>query len=408
MRQAEKFEALVFEVGKVERARAALRLGVLRVKGEQQPCQGGGDLPRGEKARQLLLPARAAFELRGEFIRLSFERGELFVQRQSLFAALLYPAARRLARKLHPLRRLSRGEQAARPEHGVRKVLPRLNVREVLCAEGRAECRRLLFERGAAAFEPRGAGADAAVQFFAQRGEVRLVVQRGDAAQKCLRFRRGDRLFVRFQRRFAQHAEPARARKRRREQRKALVVLLQKAVEGARDGARFQFFRLRFVEHAERAAHVRLVKIAADDGGAEGVHGADVRRADLRELFAQVRAPARVLFGVDARHDRRAQPLLHLPRGEVGEGDGEDARHLRLAREDEGDHAFDHDERFAAARRGGDEHFALRFDGGALLACKRAPAHCPSSPRAMRTISCSVTPRSFRAPADGSYPHTPP
>ena len=228
-------------------------------------------------------------------------------------------------------------------------------------------------------------------------------------AQKAGKIGAHDRLFVRFLQYVCKFSEPSAPCKDLAQQGEFFRFFRQQLVEGKGHGAGFQLFRFRLVGDAEIAVDIRLVKIAADDVGAEGVQSADIRRADLRKLGLEPRAHSRVLHFPDAGEDGRAEPLLHLRGGGLGEGDREDGGYVCPAREDEGDDLFDHDECFSAAGGCGNEHLPRRVDGGLLFRRGSARAHrSPLLFLTMFTISSPVTFFSERGGAEISCPHMPP
>ena len=104
------------------------------------------------------------------------------------------------------------------------------------------------------------------------------------------------------------------------------------------------------IEDREAGLQAHQLAVAAQDLDADGVEGAEPRHA------------------FDRAADQRADALLHLPRGLVGEGDGEDLRGARPSRaQDMGDARGEH---ARLAGPGACEHQHLpvdRFDGRALF-----------------------------------------
>ena len=89
---------------------------------------------------------------------------------------------------------------------------------------------------------------------------------------------------------------------------------------------------------------------------------------------------------------RDADALLHLARGLVGEGDGEDVERARLAGGDEMGDARRQHARLAGAGAGQDEHRPVgRLDGGALLGVEAGEVGRSARPRHARARSGTGT-----------------
>ena len=412
LRLAQKGEAVMFEVGKIQRARAALEGGKLLVIDEQQLRDALCRLPRSIKGGTFLLFAAVAGELFYQPVHRLLERGVLRVEGEGGGISRLVDLPRvRLSRQFRGFRRGNGGKQPVRAEHGVRERGALSEELFMPFAEQAAgeEGLRLFGKRGAALFQLLRRFERGGEQLSAHARKALLPVQRGDALQKGARIRLDDDGLIRFEQYVLEIVEPAAVGERRAQPREQRRLLRQQPVEGGVYGAAAQLVRLRLVEDAEVAGRVRLVKIAADDGGAEGVHGADVRGGDLAELRAQAGADGGVLFGIEAGDEGGAQPFLHLGRREVRERDGEHGRHFRLLRKDERDDLFHHHEGLAAARRRGNEHLAGGVYRRLLFGCGFAHAHLsPLLFCTTETISSAVTFFSLRAPAERSYPHTAP
>ena len=371
-------QAAVLEVGKVQPARAALGGGVEAVKGDERLAQAFRRPARREEARQLFFPRR---KRSGEFCQLfdlRLERFELFVQRGGGPAALAGLIGARLGRELCFRQNGGGSEDIGRGAQPLGKGLALLQKGDMRPAE-QALFQiglHLSFQRRGAGAKARGAGGKLTLQFGGEGFKAFLAVAGGEGAQKGEVIGAGAHLFVPFQDDLAQGVEPAAARKGGAEGGKGGGLLFQQIFDGLLQGAAAQFFCLGVVEDAEIRLYVRLVKAAAQKPRAEGVQGAHVRRADLGDLFAQAGAHGSIVRAVDGAHQRRPQALFHLGGGELCKGDGEHGRYLCLAREDEGDHLFDHHEGLAAARRGGHQHLPRGGDGRLLFLCGSAFAHC--------------------------------
>ena len=156
-------------------------------------------------------------------------------------------------------------------------------------------------------------------------------------------------------------------------------------------------------DHAKGGVCPDQIEIGAHQTGAEGVYGADFGERERRELrfepFALLAAPF-----PDALQKRLSEPIAHLRRRLVGECDGENALYVRSA-EHEGDEPLDHDERFSAPRRSGDDHVSARPDRALLFGCERYAHSFPPLARATAAMPSQVTPVSLRgAPTN---PHAP-
>ena len=201
-------------------------------------------------------------------------------------------------------------------------------------------------------------------------------------------------------------------------------ILFFAEVDAEQKRKRGRFFLIRLLEHriqrtrlqrlavgvvavhdAEGRIDARRIEIGADEPPAEGMDGADLGERKRRELRLQTLFFCALALR-NALDERQPQPVAHLRRRLVGEGDGKDAAHVRAA-QDKGDQALDHDERLAAPRRGGDDDLSARLDRRALF-LRQCHAHTPSfsfSARAMAAISAARILSSLRA--SPTKPHAP-
>ena len=104
------------------------------------------------------------------------------------------------------------------------------------------------------------------------------------------------------------------------------------------------------VEDGEAGLQADQLGMPAQDLDADGVEGAEPGHA------------------LDGAADQRADALLHLARGLVGEGDGQDLRAARAARAQDVGNAGGQHARLAGAGAGQHQHGPIeRLDGGPLL-----------------------------------------
>ena len=410
-RDGEQAQAAVLEVGKVQPARAALAGGVFRVIGEHRLRKARRYRAREQKVCQLLLPRAKFFEKLLDRVRLLFDVGERLVQRGRLRVARRFDILlARLGGEFEPRKGRRRGKDVGRGEHLLGGGDAPGEEGGVLLAEqpGRAQALAFAQQFFAPRAQPPRRGAHGRERLPRQRGEGIFGVFFRDAREKFAIIRPHDDLLVQLDHPAAQLREAAAGRAGAAEGGKGGRLLRLQLFKGAHGGALAQLVRLLLFQHAESAVDARLVKVAADDVAAEGVQRADIRRGDVGKLRLQTGAAGGVLLDAEAGGERGAQPLLHLPRGEVGERDREHGGDVRLLAEDEGDHLFDHDERLAAARRRGHEHFAGGVDGGLLFGRGFASAHSPFLLRTISAISAGETLLSLRAPSVGSRPQSAP
>ena len=406
---AQKFEALVLEVGKVEHARPFFEPRVFLVEREDDAGKGGNDLPRGVKARAQILLAFKAFERFFHRVGKLFQPRHALVERERVlsFRAFQFGVGR-LVRERNLRRGRGGGKQVGRIQYGMREGDARVAVfgmffaHQPLFYEGLDLLRDALrlFE------QPCGAPLGGRERLVRERRKPLLRVQSGDTFQKRAHVRAHAGLFVRFAHEFTQTGKPPAARECPAQKREVRVALFQAVFEQQIQRARFKFVRLRFFRHAEVPVRIDAIKVAADDVGTERVQRADVGGIHRKELVFQKTAAGSVALLVDARDERLFQAFFHLLRREVGKGHGEHGLRLRPAREDEGDDLFDHDERFSAPRGSGNEDAPLRVDRRPLFGRGFPFAHCPLLLLTAFTMSAwSIGPASRGTP---SNPHTPP